>query len=362
MLKAPFIYFGGKSMIADFVWSYLGQVDNYIEPFCGSAAMVLACPYDLPIVTINDADGFISNFWRSIIANPDEVAKWLDYPVIEQDLFARHVWLVKQAEELTRRLETDPDYYDAKIAGWWCWGACAWIGSGWCSGKGPWSVENGQVVNLRSSANAGQGVNRQRPHLGDAGHGVNRKRPHLGDAGHGVNRKLPHLSGSGITADTTAYLSDYMNQLKDALRRARVCCGDWERVCGSESTTIKHGLTGVFLDPPYGAEAGRANDLYTRDSLSVAGRVRNWCIRNGDNPLMRIALCGYDVEHTDLIAHGWIAKKWKAGNSYGNSANGNNKREVVWFSPHCLDPMNNGKTNGNLSLEHLPMFNGYTHF
>jgi hypothetical protein len=345
MLKAPFPYFGGKSMIADFVWSHLGQVGNYIEPFCGSAAMTLACPYDLLIVTLNDKDGFISNFWRSVIADPDEVVRWLDYPVIEQDLFARHVWLVKQAEDLTRHLETDPNYYDAKIAGWWCWGACAWIAGGWCNGTGPWTVEDGQVANLRQndpSASSGRGVNRQLPHLGNAGRGVNRQLPHLGDA--------------GITAATTAHLSAYMGQLKDTLRRARVCCGDWERVCNSKTTTTKHGLTGVFLDPPYGDEAGRAPGLYVQDDLSIAGRVRDWCIRNGDNPLMRIALCGYDVEHTDLLEHGWIAKKWKAGNSFGNAVNGNNKREVVWFSPHCLDPMSNGKVNGHRSLDHLPLF------
>ena len=40
----------------------------------------------------------------------------------EADLIARHSWLVRNAMDLQQRLEADPDY-DAKVAGWWCWGA-----------------------------------------------------------------------------------------------------------------------------------------------------------------------------------------------------------------------------------------------
>jgi hypothetical protein len=47
-------------------------------------------------------------------------------------------------------LHADPDYFDAKIAGWWCWGACAWIGTGWCSGEGPWNIDDtGALTNVR---------------------------------------------------------------------------------------------------------------------------------------------------------------------------------------------------------------------
>ena len=40
-LKAPFPYFGGKSRVAHEVWHRLGDVTNFIEPFCGSAAVLL---------------------------------------------------------------------------------------------------------------------------------------------------------------------------------------------------------------------------------------------------------------------------------------------------------------------------------
>jgi site-specific DNA-adenine methylase len=41
-LKAPFPYFGGKSRIAAEVWRRFGDVKTYVEPFCGSCAVLLA--------------------------------------------------------------------------------------------------------------------------------------------------------------------------------------------------------------------------------------------------------------------------------------------------------------------------------
>ena len=43
-LVAPFPYFGGKRKVAPAVWSRFGEVRNYVEPFCGSAAMLLGAP------------------------------------------------------------------------------------------------------------------------------------------------------------------------------------------------------------------------------------------------------------------------------------------------------------------------------
>jgi DNA adenine methylase len=43
-LQAPFPYFGGKSRVAEIVWARFGDVDNYVEPFFGSGAVLLARP------------------------------------------------------------------------------------------------------------------------------------------------------------------------------------------------------------------------------------------------------------------------------------------------------------------------------
>ena len=117
----------------------------------------------------------------------------------------------------------------------------------------------------------------------------------------------------------------------------RVCSGDWKRVCGPCVTT-KHGLTAVFLDPLY-AEAKRDNTLYREESGTVAHAVREWAIANGDHPKMRIALCGYEGEHQ--MPRGWTELAWKAAGGYASQRKArdatNSSRELIWFSPHCLD-------------------------
>jgi len=286
-LKAPFPWFGGKRRVADIAWRHFGDVANYVEPFAGSLAVLLARPTDPGIETINDADCYLANFWRALSHDPEQVASFADWPVNEADLQARHKWLIEQ-EAFRARMKADPDYYDAKIAGWWVWGLCSWIGSGWCR------AESAQL-----------------PHL-KGGRGVTRK--HLGDAGQD--------------------LADYFEQLADRLRKVRVTCGDWSRVVG-DSVTIHNGLTGVFLDPPY---ASARNMTYTVDSTTVAHDVREWAIANGDNPMLRIALCGYEGEHA--MPESWHVVKWKTQGGYGAQANNqgreNAAKERIWFSPHCI--------------------------
>ncbi|HAI11083.1 MAG TPA: hypothetical protein DCM28_05220 [Phycisphaerales bacterium] len=97
VLKAPFPWFGGKSKVADLVWSRLGDVSNFIEPFAGSVAVLLRRPADHTgkVETVNDASHFIANFWRAVQHDPAEVAKHADWPVSEADLHARHRWLMQ---------------------------------------------------------------------------------------------------------------------------------------------------------------------------------------------------------------------------------------------------------------------------
>ena len=171
VIKSPFPWFGGKSTVAAEVWKRLGNVPNFVEPFFGSGAVLLARSHAGHTETVNDLDGFVANFWRAVKHDPEAVAAWVDYPVIERDLEARHYWLITEGRARVEALRGDPEGFDAQVAGWWCWGLCCWIGSGWCSGEGPW-VWNGS-----------EWINRKLPHLGDAGRGINRKLPHLGDAG-----------------------------------------------------------------------------------------------------------------------------------------------------------------------------------
>lgn len=339
-LKSPFPYFGGKKKVAHEVWTRFGNVANYVEPFCGSCAVLLCRPHAPKTETVNDADGLLSNFWRAVKSAPEKVAEWSDWPVNENDLHARHSWLIERKDSLQSKLEGDPEFYDAKIAGWWVWGIACWIGSGWCSGKGPWAVrEVDGARQLVHVGDDGRGVNRKRVHVGDDGQGVNRKLVHVGDQGRGVNRKRGQLGGwSDKGVNSRDDLISYFNEIASRLRRVRVCCGDWSRVCGP-SVTHKHGLTGVFLDPPYADTAKRAPNLYRVDCEKVAHAVRDWAIEEGKNPLMRIAICGYDGEH-DMLDD-WERFAWKQSDGFGGQATertGNGARERIWFSPHCEKP------------------------
>ena len=306
MLDTPFPYFGGKSKIADIVWKRLGDVPNYVEPFFGSGAVLLRRPYVPKIELVNDKDGMVSNFWRSVCQDPEQTAYHADWPVNECDLHARHAWLVGQKESLQSKLEGDPDYFDVKIAGWWAWGMSCWIGSGFCSGQGPWHVVGGKLINTNNDGN-----------------GICRKLVHLGDTGVGVNRiARPELL-------------DWFTDLSNRLRHVRVCCGDWTRVLGP-SPTFWLGLTGIFLDPPYSQKL-RDTTLYRiEDDISAA--VKGWAIANGNNPLLRIALCGYENEHE--MPDSWDTYHWQTNGGYGLQGKGrgreNREKEVVWFSPHCL--------------------------
>jgi len=318
-LNAPFPWFGGKRRVADLVWDRLGPVDNYVEPFAGSLAVLLGRPDDgwqTGAETVNDADCYLANFWRALAADPEAVARFADQPVNECDLVARHLWLVNTGRACIAQLEADPNFYNAQVAGWWVWGLNAWIGSGWCSGTGPHKLIDGEVIDTR-----------QLPHLGDTGRGVNRKLPHLGNRDQGGQlRPNPDLQ-------------DYFLALSERLRRVRVCCGDWSRVITNGALAFGD-TVGVFLDPPYSGDV-RAKDLYRVEGHDIAEAVRQWAIDNGGNKRLRIALCGYEAEHAGKMPPGWTVHAYRANRAYGSS-NGksdnsaNRTQERIWFSPHCV--------------------------
>jgi DNA adenine methylase len=311
-LHAPFPWFGGKSRAAAQIWSALGDVDCYVEPFGGSLAVLLARPehHVRKVETVNDADGLLINWWRAVAADPEGVARWADWPVSEVDLTARHLWLVERRAELTARLHADPAWFDAQAAGWWVWGACCWIGSGWCSGDGPWvRTDDGIEV-----GNAGRGIHRQLPHLGNAGVGIHCQVPHLGDDGMGI----------------AAWFSD----IADRLRRVRITCGDWARVT-TPSVVERHGTAGVVLDPPY-PEGWNPDGAYAGQELSaseICASVFAGAVELGERGC-RVVVCGY--AGTWEPPAGWTARRWTARKGYAATTNQDRRRETLWCSPSCL--------------------------
>ena len=393
-LKAPFPYYGGKSRVASEVWSRFGAVDAYIEPFCGSAAMLLARPGEVRgSEVVNDKDYYVANFWRAMAAEPDTLAELCDWPVNEADLHARHLWLVNEGRERIIKCYDDLDFYDVKVAAYWAWGLSQWIGSGWCAHKEPWEQvpyiaagKGGCGVHAQgveqkrpvvAADNQGRGVHRKGlkepwQQLPDLNHdrGVATKRPMLrttsyGDTGGnavseqvpnlfyrgagGVNTRLPNVDargGTGTVSNDPKPLTPWFRALATRLRRVKVTCGDWQRVLGPSVLgtvpSAQPGIrTAIFFDPPYSAAAGRASDIYSHDDLDVAHAVRAWCEEHGGDARLRIALCGYEGEgHEALEALGWTCHAWKTqgGMAHGRAVDGlvNAARERVWFSPACL--------------------------
>lgn len=298
-------YFGGKSSVAADVWARLGSPSHYIEPFAGSLAVLLGRPGFDPArrrwtETVNDADGLLCNFWRATAHDADAVAEAADWPVNELDLHARHAHLIASREAITEHLRADPRWYDAEMAGWWVWGAGAWIGSGW-----------------------GVRAAKQMPHTSGPGGGI-------------------HSIGAGSRRSRIL-------DLRDRLTHVRVLCGDWKRaVAKSACEGWGDGDVGVFLDPPYGegameyAGGGNATGDIAADVWAWATSTwREAASGNQRSPRVRIVVAGYDDGRE--VPEGWETVAWEAQGGYGNqgadgTARANARRERLWCSPNCLRP------------------------
>ncbi len=64
-----FAYYGAKNTHLSNILPLLPQTDHYVEPFCGSAAVLLN-KKPSPIETINDLNGDIINFFKVLRDNP----------------------------------------------------------------------------------------------------------------------------------------------------------------------------------------------------------------------------------------------------------------------------------------------------
>jgi DNA adenine methylase len=294
-LLPPFSYWGGKRKVGSIIFNGLGQVTNYVEPFGGSLAVLLANPHPAKIETVNDIDCALVNFWRCVSNDPEGLAKYCDYPVSEVDLHARHKWILEQfTTEFKTKMNNDPNFYDLKLGGWWIYGQCASIPGNWLQTRG-----------LKAM-------------------------PMLSSAGSGI-QGLKHTPIS------------WFETLQKRLKRVRICCRDWKDLVSPAITYKNKGLvskdiTGICLDPPY-EHQGRVKKLYQEDE-DIFSDVMKWAIENGDNPKLRIALCGYDNDY--VFPEGWTIYNWETVGGMANQSKTespgleNKGREVIWFSPHCL--------------------------
>lgn len=73
-IKPPFTYFGGKTINATRIVAMLPPHGHYVEPYCGSLAVLLAKPRS-GMETVNDLDRALVTFWRVLRERPADLAR-----------------------------------------------------------------------------------------------------------------------------------------------------------------------------------------------------------------------------------------------------------------------------------------------
>jgi DNA adenine methylase len=301
-MKCAFPYYGSKTKIAPMVWDYFGELKTYIEPFCGSAAMLFGRPDISGREIINDMNGFIVNFFRAVKADPDAVAQEANFPVNECELHARHMWLLEQ--NIDDKLYNDPDFFDVKVAGRWLYGARIWIGAGWCRHKNLEHRPDIQHENKWPNIEDGNNCPNQTPMLQDG------------------NTALQRCDCPLNTVCDLDIIKAHMKAVSERLKFVKVVCGDWKRVVTPTvlNPAVPRHKIGVFFDPPY-AHGKRMKNIYRNDSLTIAKDVEKWCRKA--HPNIKICLAGYEGDY-DLP--GWKCIAWKSTSNHSNSY-----KERLWF-------------------------------
>lgn len=307
-LRAPFPWFGGKRRIAAEVWERLGDPAVYVEPFAGSLAVLLHRRRPAPRELVCDIDGGLVNFWRAVKWAPGEVARWADWPTLHDDLTARHAWLCRWLSEAGPQLRADPDYFDAKAAGWWVWGLSLWIGTDWC--RAPQLGEANRIPNVPANGNPG-GVSAQRDQI----------------------PCIPRKSG-GRGVDATRIqrpdILQWFQRLQRRLSRVIVLNRGWESALSpsilQDTATSGPPSVGILLDPPYGG-----TDTYAAPTDdSVAAAAYRWALEHGDR--YRIAYCAFDGDFEWPDA--WAVRVRTFQGRHDTASR--DRRDLVAYSPACV--------------------------
>lgn len=107
MARPPFVYFGGKQVLADRIAALLPEHLHYVEPYAGSFSVLLA-KTPSRMETLNDLDREVMTFWRILRDRPEDLervcaltphsrAEYLEVlnaePTEEELEVARRVWV-----------------------------------------------------------------------------------------------------------------------------------------------------------------------------------------------------------------------------------------------------------------------------
>ena len=358
-LRSPIVRFGNKIKAADLIWKIFGKVSVYVDPFCGSLSVPLNAPYKLRRATINDKDALLANFWRALQKEPEAVAKWAEYPAMHIDLMARREWLRQQWPVAIQAMHIDPDWYDVRMAGWWCW----MVSNAIDMGRMAYPTEK-MTKNYNAAMKAAQGFvldwenENIRSHFPDI-EGQKKDRPHVsGSIGvMSKTRKVgsgqwPHAYGDkGVMANKSRNnLLEWMYELAARIEHYIVLCKEWHEIVSSRTVlnTVpsESSYSALFLDPPYDlGEDERESNLYSVDDTNIAAAVRQWLftpqerdgIKPWYHPRLRIILCAYEGDHAPIPDS--TVYQWEQPDGYyvqRTSLKSWDKREILICNPACV--------------------------
>ena len=357
-LVQMFWWYGSKAQIMRKVWPRLGyDSQHFIDPFTATASSVLGAALLPPVMTLNDIDAEVVNTLRAIRAgNARELAKLCVRPMWECDQHALEATMMNPGFDLRGSLDGHDDYFDMNLAAKFLVVQSGKFGDP--SGKkGSWVLrqdergvdvlvfEKGAKGVPRSTIDGeglgmGQAVARAEVRV-DSNTGVFRQV--------GIYRKHPEIQNGGKGTGAIRHGDEYeervarltleIEAIAVRLRRARILCSEWSN-CLPPAVLSRWHPTSIFLDPPY---EGRLKIKYPHYRPGLAADVRKWCIENGGNENLRIALCGRQGNEV-LRNYGWDCLPWIARSGYSNlaghdaetEAKRQARMEMIWFSPHCI--------------------------
>ena len=294
-LKQIFRYPGGKRRVVPVINQRFGDIDVRIDAFTGSSAWILASE-PVKYEVVNDADGYVVNYLRAIREAPDEVARYLDFPLAELEIMATGIFQKHNLSELSARLGANPDYYDAKTAARWAYLMAHKITLA-APEPGVWGVVDGKLT-----------------------FGVK----------DGIKRYGTNFPGSFLARLVKeGNVSEYLNALAARLKNVTILWNDFEAILNSFVTHPRNGKIGILLDPPY--TSMKRDITYFTESADVWNRAACWAVANGEKQHLRIAICGYFTEEADAIfPQSWERYLWKQAGWLPQQ-----RRECIWFSPLC---------------------------
>lgn len=96
-----FGWYGGKFSLSDWLLPLLPVCHHYVEPFGGSAAILLN-RYPSPIETYNDLDGEVVNFFRELREKKDKLIEAISLTPFSREEFAKACKIDNKLSDLER--------------------------------------------------------------------------------------------------------------------------------------------------------------------------------------------------------------------------------------------------------------------